>query len=95
MPLEKQARPILGTAALRSDGAPGRGRLGRAHVPGSCSPGRRAEDGAVRREGAKGDTPASSSRPSPVRLQAPSPGAGHKAAGGGSASARSQHQAAA
>ncbi|XP_070630545.1 uncharacterized protein [Bos indicus] len=88
-------------AATGSSLTPGPGtvtsvpRLGRAHVPGSCSPGKLAEDSAVRREGAKGDTPAASSRPSPVRLQAPSPGEGHKAAGGGSSSARTQHQAAA
>ncbi|XP_012359085.1 uncharacterized protein LOC100593993 [Nomascus leucogenys] len=48
----------------------------------SCSLRRRAADGMVPREGAKGDVPAASSRPSPERLQeqAPSPGAGRRAA---------------
>ncbi|EAW94720.1 hCG1796779, isoform CRA_b [Homo sapiens] len=62
----------------------------------SCSLRRRAGDGVVPREGAKGDVPAASSRPSPERLQeqAPSPGAGRRAARE-SCSARTQRQGAA
>ncbi|XP_031512821.1 uncharacterized protein LOC108582520 [Papio anubis] len=63
---------------------------------GSCSLPGRAADGVVPREGAKGDMPAASSRPSPERLreQAPSPGAGRRA-GRESCSARTQRQGAA
>ncbi|XP_023060147.1 uncharacterized protein LOC111537538 [Piliocolobus tephrosceles] len=63
---------------------------------GSCSLPRRAADGVVPREGAKGDMPAASSRPSPERLreQASSPGAGRRAARE-SCSARTQRQGAA
>lgn len=63
---------------------------------GSSSLRRRVEDSAVRREGAKGDAPAASSQPSPVRPQepAPSPSAGRGAARE-SCSARTQRQGAA
>lgn len=95
-------RPPRAGAATGSSLTPGPGavtsvpRLCRAQAPGSCSLGRRAEDGAVWREGAKGDAPAASSAPSPVRLREPAPscGAGRRAERG-SSSARTQRQGAA